>query len=245
MVNKTLSLEELKNEAVRVYNGMIVFHPQSLGQSYLDVSELTPKFNGCYAVNNSTACFVSDGEVYVIPRTRAIVKSLCIEGFKEEKFQVPFSNWDYPIVEVDVWERLRNDARKIYAEEFAEDAKCYCEDHGIGELDEEILENCFEMPIEGVHVRHVNYDTTHYPIITSGSFECNAAYKIGRYCTNNGKVVFTYCDGKTYVTKGYGILKDLQNAGYTEARLYVPFSNGEEITDPALKERWDAIVKKS
>lgn len=60
---------------------------------------------------------------------------------------------------------------------------------------------------------------------------------------NNGKVIFVYIDGKTYVTKGYKIIDELREAGYKEGELFVPFSNGEAIVDPFLKKKWDDIKK--
>jgi hypothetical protein len=68
--------------------------------------------------------------------------------------------------------------------------------------------------------------------------------KLGRFCTNNGKVVFVYRDGHTYVFRGYRIVDELRNAGYKEAGLFVPFSNGEQITDPYLADQWEKVSKK-
>ena len=67
--------------------------------------------------------------------------------------------------------------------------------------------------------------------------------KIGKYCKNNGKVVFVYQNGKTYVTKGYKIIDELKAAGYEEESACVPFSRGEVIRDPELRARWESIIK--
>jgi hypothetical protein len=56
-------------------------------------------------------------------------------------------------------------------------------------------------------------------------------------------VVFVYRDGHTYVTKRYRIISELREAGYRETGMFVPFSNGEEILDPDLREKWESISK--
>ena len=76
MANNIIAMDSLKEGAVRVYSGMITVFPQLAKEEVLNVSELTPKFNGCYATNNSTVCFVSDNEVFVTPNTRRDRKSV-------------------------------------------------------------------------------------------------------------------------------------------------------------------------
>jgi len=204
---------------------------------------MTPKFNGCYATNNSTVCFVSDNEIFVTPYTRNVIRALNAAGFCQKYFYVPFSNWDYPKAEQSKWNLLREKARQSYADDFVEDCAYYCDKHHIGTISEEMLQNCFEMPATGVKVKHLYYEDCYYPIINSTCFDSIAADRIGKYCTNNGKVVFVYRNGKTYVAKGYAIVNALRDAGYTETGLFVPFSNGEQIQEYALRARWESITK--
>ena len=82
-----------------------------------------------------------------------------------------------------------------------------------------------------------------YPVINQTFFDCTIPDHIGKFCTNNGRVVFVYRDGTTRVTKGYWILDALREAGYREAGLFVPFSNGEEILNLALRTSWEKISK--
>lgn len=243
MANNTISMDSLKEGAVRVYNGMIAVYPQFNKEEVLSVSELVPKFNGCYAMNNSTVCFVSDNEVFVTPYTRITMNSLHAANFCEKHFYVPFSNWDYPKDEQAKWNQLREEARRSHAKDFADDCASYCDRHHIGTIREETLQNCFIMPSIGVKVKHIHFEDCYYPIINSDCFNCVAADKIGHFCTNNGKVVFVYRDGQTYVAKGYKILEELRAAGYTESGLFVPFSNGEQIQDYVMRERWESITK--
>lgn len=243
MANTIISMDSLKEGAVRVYSGMIAVFPQFAQEEALNISELAPKFNGCYATNNSTVCFVSDGEVFVTPYTRTTMRSLHNAGFYEKNFYVPFSNWDYPKYEQFKWNSLREKANQSYAEDFVDDCVSYCDEHHIGTISDETLRNCFEMPSTGVKVKHFYFEDCYYPVLNSNCFDCTAAERIGHFCTNNGRVVFVYRNGKTYVAKGYKILQELRAAGYKESALFVPFSNGEQIQDCALRARWESITK--
>ena len=244
MANKNIiAMDSLKEGAVRVYTGMIVVFPQFSKEENLNISKLVPKFNGCYAMNNSTVCFVSDNEIFVTPYTRITMRSLRSAGFCEKHFYVPFSNGDYPKSEWLKWNALREKARQSYEEDFVEDCASYCDEHHIGTISEETLRNCFEMPSTGVKVKHLYFEEYYYPIINSNCFDCIAIDRIGHFCANNGKVVFVYRNGKTYVAKGYKILNELRAAGYTELGLFVPFSNGEQIQDSTLNARWESITK--
>ncbi|MDO5151692.1 MAG: hypothetical protein Q4D76_20280 [Oscillospiraceae bacterium] len=100
----------LKENAVRVYTGMsVIFRDHS---EALNVSELAPKFNGCYATNNSVLCFIHKDEVFVTPYTNATVRALKAAGFRKSEFYVPFSNGDYPQTEQSMWRTLLAKARE-------------------------------------------------------------------------------------------------------------------------------------
>lgn len=243
MVKNITAMDSLKEKSVRVNSGMIAVFPQFSHEEPLEISDLAPKFNGCYATNNSTVCFVFGNEVFVTPYTRNAMKILHSADFREEHFYVPFSNGDYPKAEQSKWVTLRKKARQSYEKDFVEDCASYCDKHHIGTISDETIRNCFEMPSTGVKVKHIYFETCYYPVINSGIFDATAVDSIGHFCTNNGKVVFVYRNGKTYVAKGYKILNELCAAGYTESNLFVPFSNGEQILEPYLKARWESITK--
>ena len=239
-----ITLNSLKEDAIQVYNGMITVFPQFSTEKTLNISEMVPKFNGCYAMNNSTVCFISENKAYVIPYTRNVMNVLHSEGFKKEYFYVPFSNWDFPKSEPSKWENLKERARETYKQEFVDDCISFCDENNIGSISEETLQNCFEMPSTGVEVKHPYFENCYFPIINSNSFDCVAADKIGHFCTNNGKVVFVYRNGKTYVAKSSKVVKELIEAGYRECSdFFVPFSNWEVILDPVLRKRWETITK--
>ena len=237
------TIEELINDSIRVIPGMIAVYPQYSQEEVINVSEIVPKFPGRYATNNSTVAFVHNGNFFVTPYTRSAMNLLAANGFKEAYFYVPFSNWDYPKAEKYRWEQLRAKAHKSYEEDFVADCNRYCDEHGFGEISEETLQRCFKMPSTGVHVKHLYFEDFYYPIINTLCLDCIGVERIGHYCSNNGRVVFVYRDGGTYVAKGDKILEELRSAGYKEMGLFVPFSNGEQIQDRVLRAKWDALSK--
>lgn len=237
------AMDSLKKGAIRVYNGMIAVWPQFSSEEPLNISELTPKFNGCYATNNSTVIFISDNEVFVAPYTRNLMCSLHSAGFCEKHFYVPFSNGDYPKFEQFKWNNLRMKAEQVRRDNFVKDCNEFADKHHIGAISDETLSRCFKMPIEGVRVKHPYFEDTYYPVLANCCLDYTAADKIGKFCYNNGRVVFVYRDGMTYVAKGYSIVDELSAAGYSKSGLFVPFSNGEKIMDYALAARWDSIRK--
>lgn len=242
MANKINAMDSLKEGTVRVYTGMIAVWPQFSKEEAINVSELAPKFNGCFSTNNSTVAFVHENEIFVTPYTRFVMRTLRSEGFRETYFYVPFSNGDYPKSEQLKWNSLRESARQSYKADFISDCEAYCDERHIGSISEETLKNCFELPETGVQVKHLYFENVYYPVMNQSCLDCRCD-NLGHFCYNNGRVVFVYRNGKTYVTKGYKILDELRAAGYTESGLFVPFSNGEQILDSVLAARWDSIQK--
>ncbi len=239
MANYTI--ENLIEESVRIVSGQtIVVYPQ-YGCKEEKINFNVATFNGSYASNNGTLAFVINNILYVTPETSKAYKALA--SFSERDFYVPFSNGDYPKEEKDFWEHLCSMQRELQKKEFIHDCNEYCDKHHIGALDESILENCLIIPNTGVRVRHFYYEDVYYPVINQTFFDSTVPDRIGKFCLNNGKVVFVYRDGTTRVTKGYKILDALKEAGYEKSGIFVPFSNGEEIIDSAVQVRWEKITK--
>ncbi len=239
-------MKDLKERSIRIPGTITVCWPQHGGdkEETIDMTDVGSKFNGAYCMNNSTICFVIDHEVFVTPYTREAMVTIENAGLARKYFYVPFSNWDYPKYEKAKWHNLRNLAAKSYDRDYEMDSARWCDKHDIGELSEETMERCFRMPRNGVPVKHLYFENIYYPACNEGCVDCTVIDRLGNYCANNGRVVFVYRDGHTYVTKGYWILDELRQAGYKESGLFVPFSNGEQITDPYLAEKWEQISKK-
>ncbi|MBR3319188.1 hypothetical protein IKG06_01625 [Candidatus Saccharibacteria bacterium] len=238
-------MNTLKGNSIHIPSTIAVCYPQyGDKEETIDMTDIGSKFNGAYSVNNSTICFVVDYEVFVTPYTREAMATITNAGLTKGYFHVPFSNGEYPKDEKTEWHRLLDGASESYYRDYENDCAKWCDEHGVGKLNEETLRRCFKMPREGVPVRHQHFENTYYPVCGERYVDCAVVDKLGCYCSNNGKVVFVYRDGHTYVTKGYWILNELVRAGYKKSSLYVPFSNGEQITDSYLAAQWEKISKK-
>lgn len=232
------TIKDLIKESIRVYTGIIAVWPQQCEREEEINFNNVATFNGSYALNNGTLAFVIDNILYVTPSSRRAFEAL--KGFSQKYFYVPFSNGDYPKSEKERWEELKKNVKE---EEFTQKCNEYSDKHGIRVLDEEVLSRCFVMPEAGVRVKNQHFEDTYYPILNRTCFDSYASERLGTFCRNNGRVVFVYRDGHTMVTKGYWIIDELRAAGYREIGIFVPFSNGEQILDPILKECWDLIKK--
>lgn len=239
-------MKNLKKNSICVSGATVtVYWPQYGGkEETIDMGNIGSKFNGTYCTNNSTICFVHDHEVFVTPYTREAMATIENAGLVEKYFYVPFSNGDCPKNERAKWLHLRDLATESYYRDYEVDSARWCDEHGIGELSKETMDHCFKMPRGGVPVKHLCVADTCYPACNEFFVDCTVVDRLGCYCTNNGKVVFVYHDGHTYVAKGYWILDELRHAGYKESGLPVPFSNGEQITDYYLATKWEQIPEK-
>lgn len=239
-------LDKLKEKSIQIEDGMEVFYPQ-FGKTEVIVfsSDLVPKFSGCFAVNNSTVAFCANG-LFVTPYTYEVVESLRSYGFWERGFYVPLSNGEMPVEfkAQNKWQRLKEEASRFYHKQFVADCEDWCDKHGIRAIEEQYLKDCFKIPDRGVPVKFHNYEDTYYPICDNLIMDAYVVGKLGKFSSNNGRVVFIYRDGGTYVAKGYWIVKYLRSAGFQEIGLFVPFSNNEEIRDPNMKKIWESLPKK-
>ena len=122
--------------------------------------------------------------------------------------------------------------------EFVKKCEQFADDHEYGNISEELLKKCFEMPAEGVKVEFRGTPNTLFPAVFDNNFYI-ACERIGRYSAHNGVYAFVYRNGKTYVTRSYEVLKELRKEGYSVGCMYVPFANGENIVDAAYAEQWE------
>ena len=237
-------MKNLKNMGVKVPRTTTVCSFFGEEQTLTIDDDIRSKFNGCFAVNNSTLCYIIDNEVFVAPYTEELMNDIEAAGMTEKYFYVPFSNGDYPKYEAERWKHLKDAAMEARYREHEVECAEWCDKHGIFALSEDTMKRCFKMPRNGVPVRHLYFETTYYPVCEKTCIDAVVADNLGHWCCNNGRVVFVYRDGHTYVAKGYWILDELREAGFKESSLFVPFSNGEQITDPYLADLWEQVTKK-
>jgi len=247
MANIIVSKEQLKEQSIRVYDGITTVYERTGEEESLDLSELVPKFNDCYAVNNSTVAYVLDNELWVTPYLRSVVLTLKMMQFKQSEFYVPFSNGDYPKEEKERWSLLREHSRIKLHEDMQQQFKNFCLKFsisaGIKELSDEVLKKCFKIPSNGFKVVHRYYEDYVYPLVDEWSDYSKVEFCLGHFCMNNGIIVFVDNQGNSWLAKGYKILKVLQDAGYTERSIFVPLSNGEDIQDEYLRNCWKNLEK--
>lgn len=231
-----MNMEELLENSVRLYPGIVIKHSRG-GEEALSLL-IFQMPAGFFVTHNSTVCFVVDNEFYVTPSTRQVLKVLDDAGFKENfglRLYVPFSNGDVPKLEAKEWARLCKNAREAYKLEFADDCGKRCDALHIGRLPEDFLAACFRMPESGIPIiDRSSTNNVYYPILS----------RLGEYSIKNGVSIFIYRDGATYLAKGDRAEDELQSAGFRRGDFFVPFSNGEKITDPALEALWNSIPKK-
>lgn len=235
------NFEDYRNEALKVYCGMITVYPQNKRKERINITDEVMRYENCFSINNSSVAFVYGGEFYVHPYTNGLIDSLESEKLKKAEFDVPFSKWDYPESESEKWFGLLKQARKEHEDEFRCSCIDYCLNQGVTNLQEETLSKCFEMPDEGVHVQHVYFSDCYFPVMNEKFLWEGNKGKLGKYCTNNGVLVFVHTDGRTFATRNLKILEELEKNGYRESELLVPFSRGEMIKDPFLRNRWENL----
>lgn len=211
----------------------------------LNLTHLAEHREGEYSLNNSTLCWVMDGEIYAAPYTRSLVQLLDQAGFRNGSFYVPFSNGEHPYNRRAEWESLLLSAGVAMLKDFEEDAKAWCDEHKIGSIDENLLESCLRIPRSGIPVEDGGVYSTYYPRLNETCIDIVAISCLGSYSYNAGRVAFVYRDGHTYLSKDPAIMNALEKAGYRRDDFLVPLSGSEKITDAYLRHLWDNIPEAS
>ena len=200
----------------------------------LNLTHLAEHREGEYSLNNSTLCWVMDGEIYAAPYTRSLIQLLDQAGFRNGSFYVPFSNGEHPYNRRAEWESLLLSAGVATLKDFEEDAKAWCDEHHIGSIDEHLLGSCLKVPHGGIPVEDGGVSSTYYPRLNETCVDIVAISSLGSYSYNAGRVAFVYRDGHTYLSKDPTIMDILEKAGYRRDDFLVPLSGSEKITDAYL-----------
>lgn len=174
------------------------------------------------------------------PATRKIISILHESKLVERYFYVPFSNGEFPFLQIEKWKNLQKESLKCTMQNFKEDCIKWSKNHKINELSSEILQNCLKVPSIGIEVQKGGMTWKEYPGLNQVCFDGVACNIIGKYSHNNGVIAFIYYDGSTYITrKRKNIFEALDRAGYKQkCSIYVPLSNGERILDRELENKW-------
>ncbi len=236
----TSSLDSILNSGIIVTDGLRVYWPQCK-----EVESL--KFNhrriNTYCSNNGVIIWTNgDGIRHVAVASHKLMDAIEEAGYSYENQYVPFSNWDYPVDQKEVWFQMWEDIKKEREEEFKEDCEKYSDEHGFGSLPNEFLARCFAIPRNGLEVQYLwGAKDRIEPAIRASSFDCTVTGQLGRFYYNNGRSLCCGRDGTQYVIRGYHV-EELKRAGYTVRGLFVPFSNGEVPANESLRREWERLV---
>ena len=241
-------MKELMTNSIHISDSICVCWPQygEDKEELIDIAHIRSKFNDAYNVNNSTICYIVNHNVYVTPYTNAAIATLEKAGLTRQLFYVPLSNWDYPKDE-DLrtkWFHLRELARESFLRDYEMNCRKWCDEFGIKELSKATMARCMRIPQEGIPIKTPYYESFCYPACNEFCTNRIVFDRLGRYCMNNGIVLFVYRDGHSYLAKGCKIIDELIDAGYVKSDLFVPLSNGEQISDSELASQWEQIPKK-
>ncbi len=237
--------ESLKERGFLVTKYPLVSAPGKKQPYQLNLTHLSEHREGEYSMNNSTLCWVMDGEIYAAPYTSELLGNLREAGFGNGYFYVPFSNGDLPYHRTSEWQELCNEANRLARKQFERDSEVWCDEHHIGSIDEHLLESCLKVPHGGIPVEDGGVYSTYYPRLNETCVDIVAISSLGSYSYNAGRVVFVYRDGHTYLSKDPAIMDVLEKAGYRRGDFLVPLSGSEKITDAYLRYLWDNIPEVS
>lgn len=236
------SLQKLKDMSIAIHDGVMAIRPNENKKVIFNPS-VDKKMEHCFCSNSGIVSFVTDGTMYVIPYMASVMAVLNAEGFERKPMYVPFSNDEYPVYEKKRWDALKKLSVAERLERFTADCEKYADKHGYGAISQSLINDfCLEIPEEGVHVVKFQNSDVYYPEITGTSFSNSVANSLGKYCIEKGVCSFVYRNGKTYITKSSKVISALQSAGYRLGNLFVPFINGEIITDTTQAEKWKRIA---
>lgn len=74
------------------------------------------------------------------------------------------------------------------------------------------------------------------------NIESRRLEEVGTYDINNGIVAFVDAEGQKHVAPAtQDRMEALEEANYQKGSMNVPFSNGQEPTDPNLRKRWEQM----
>ena len=238
-------MKHLKEMSLKVYPGMEIFWPTTGIVDSIDMTLVVRKFGKqkVYAIgeNHRAICYLYNGETYVTPYVRAIIGMLESSGYRRESFYVPFDFYEVPRRQQEEWKQLCRLAAETYRYDFVNDCEHWSNEHGVKRLSHSILRKCFEIPEDGMIVRHATFDERISPVLNQSKPDPMMSSYLGRYSFYRGLVVFVYRNGKTYVAKGYGLIRRLRHAGYKDTGIFVPFSDGSVPVDQKLRIKWNTL----
>ena len=213
----------------------------------VDDSQISERI-GKYCQNNGKIAFVdSNGTILLTPFCHEVEQMLSAAGSQRGDMPVPLSNGE-EIANPEMnarWEKMCAEARRLFDERLErkrqeENEKIAQEKH-LKPLPEEAYEMSLLIPKGGLEISMFGEKSRTRTINDWQLPEC-----MGTYCQNNGRISFVDTNGDMLVTPFCQEVEQMLNdAGYQRGSLFVPLSNGEDIINPQLAEKWASICEKA
>ena len=216
------NLSQLIKHSLRLKGNICETHPNRIidGRDYVDTfsTDKYAKYPHTYCVKKQTVVFVDCSlNVYVTPYTRKTMAILNGNGFLKANYYVPFKGIDFPTDHEFFWRNLLKEAFLQRDEEFFEDCRKHSNLYGFGELNEDDLLECLEVPYEGAIIESRSFFLRVYPMAFDFLICKNF---IGTYDWYAGVWIFIHFDGKTYITMSREIIAKLMKVGYVKSDLF-------------------------
>jgi len=248
MLRDVSTINDLKNEAVKIKNRekVIVYWPQfgKKQEQAFDLERDHCVSEHAYTVNRSVIAFYEHGTLYLVPYFKKAIEILKQEEYIEGDMYVPFSNQEYPVLEMKHWQELQKESQEIEKERFEEECIKFCKDvFKVNPILKELVDaNCMLFPESGIQIcNSIRREIHIYPEVTGYHLDCFTMDALARYCVKNDVITFINADGKQYITKKPEMLQLLIEAGYKFSDIYVPFSNGEEPEEEEIIRHWNSL----
>jgi len=196
---------------------------------------------GTYCSNNSTLAYVDgEGGMHVGHSTHENREALQEAGYRQGSIWVPFSNGEIPTDPdiqkqyLELRERGREANKKRATKEHLSLYSNAAEQKGVKPVEEGLW-----MMVDGIEYRYMGNKTERVEVNTDGyDMPIKRVEQVGTYDSNNGKVAFV--DGEGHMWVGASTQQNfetLREAGYSRGGIWVPFSNGEMLTDRETYEK--------
>lgn len=209
-------------------------------EEQMRLNQVRGRYDHTYSFNCAKICFIYENTPYVIPYTEEIRDILFHEKFKQRNYDVPFAEKGFPSSYQDSWSEYLKQSYITYYLKFSEETRQMYEGLRLTSELNVLTGRAIVIPIDGIPYEGENGFDRLYPLYFY--HDINFEEKIGRFNQNGDTVAFVYKDGNTYLCKGKGSIKKLEEAGYRrQEKFEIPNFNQDRILDIQIMDLWRSI----